>query len=138
MVDKVLMGLIRVNRHRLRHLREETEVKGCMHLILFYVRRTPGASQDEITAFYALDKTSVARDCQKLEDRGWLRRETDPCNRRRNCLYLTEAGIAEVTSLDEHYERYAQRLRRGFSDAEWETLLGFLERLEKNSEKESE
>lgn len=138
MADEVMMRLIRVNRHRLRSLREETEVKGCMHLILFYVNRNPGASQDEITAHYALDKTSVARDCQKLEEKGWLRRETDPSNRRRNCLFLTEAGSEEVQVLFAQHDAYAQKLREGFTDEEWETLAGFMQRLEKNAEKKGE
>lgn len=90
MTDPVLSSLVRINRQRIRDLRRRLApcgYLGVMHLIVLYVRRHPGARQEDVACFYAVDKTSVARDARRLEDMGHLRREVDPDNRRQYQLY---------------------------------------------------
>lgn len=50
---------------------------GCP-LIVLYISRHPGSSQEEITGFYALDKASVTRDTRRLEDLGHIERNIIP------------------------------------------------------------
>ena len=95
MATQVLSSMLRINRQRrlvLRRVLAPYGYVGCMHLIVLYARRQPGASQEEIACFYALDKGSVARDARRLEDMGHIRRETAPGNRRQYQLFLTPAG----------------------------------------------
>ena len=100
MTDPVLSSLVRINRQRIRDLRRRLApcgYLGVMHLIVLYVRRHPGARQEDVACFYAVDKTSVARDARRLEDMGHLRREVDPDNRRQYQLYLRHIrrGLAD-------------------------------------------
>ena len=63
-MDPVLSSLLRINRQRMRALRRSLapyQYVGVMHLIVLYTGRSPGARQEDIACFYALDKTSVAR-----------------------------------------------------------------------------
>ena len=85
MTDPVLSSLVRINRQRIRDLRRRLApcgYLGVMHLIVLYVRRHPGARQEDVACFYAVDKTSVARDARRLEDMGavTIRTPARPCS----------------------------------------------------------
>lgn len=136
MRDSVLSSLLRINRQRMRVLRQALAPHGyvgSMHLIVLYVRRHPGASQEEAASFYAMDKTSVARDARRLEDMGHIRRAFAPDNRRQYQLFLTEAGQAMAEVIDRTHEAFQRRLSAGISGEDWRTLAELLGRLEENS-----
>ena len=135
-MDPVLSSLLRINRQRMRALRRSLapyQYVGVMHLIVLYTGRSPGARQEDIACFYALDKTSVARDARRLEDMGHLRREVDPDNRRQYQLYLTGAGRDMLPLLEAAYQAFSEKLSAGISGEAWQTLQALLKRLEENS-----
>ena len=69
MLHAALSSLLRIDRHRRRALRKALapcQYVGTMHLIVRYISRNPGASQEEIACFFALDKASAARDAKRL------------------------------------------------------------------------
>ncbi len=135
MPNPVLASLLRINRQRMRQLRQELEpysYVGTMHLIVLYTRRNPGASQEEIAQHYALDKASVARDARRLEEMGHIRRQMDPKDRRQYQLYLTEAGRRLLPVLDGVQERFAEQISQGMTPEEWETLIRLLGQVEQN------
>lgn len=135
MPDPVLSSLLRINRQRVRVLRQilaPLQYTGSMHLIANYTFRHPGASQEEIAAFYAIDKTSLARDARKLEDLGHICREVNPDNRRQYRLYLTDAGAKIIPVIHESYDKFAASLSEGISPEEWQQLETLLAKLEKN------
>lgn len=137
MPDPVLSSILRINRQRLRALRlalTPYQYVGNMHLIVSYTFQHPGASQEEIAAFYALDKTSLARSARRLEDMGHIRREINPHNRRQYRLYLTEAGAKIIPVIHEAYDKFAATLAEGISPEEWQQLKILLEKLEANCE----
>ena len=136
MRDPVLASLLRINRQRMRYLRRALapwQYVGSMHLIVLYAGRNPGASQEDVACFYALDKTSVARDARRLEDMGHLRREVDPGNRRQYQLSLTEAGQGMIPVLERAYAAFAAKISGGISPEDWQHLQELLKRLEDNS-----
>jgi len=136
MRDPVLASLLRINRQRMRYLRRALapwQYVGSMHLIVLYAGRNPGASQEDVACFYALDKTSVARDARRLEDMGHLRREVDPGNRRQYQLFLTEAGQGMIPVLERAYAAFAAKISGGISPEDWQHLQELLKRLEDNS-----
>ena len=136
MPDPLLSTLLRINRQRLRSLRQALSPYGyigVMHLIMFYANRKPGASQEEIACFYAVDKGSVARDARRLEDMGHIIRQVNPDNRRQYQLYLTEAGTAFIPTLNSTYDSFSKRLSQGIPEDDWQRLTVLLQQLEENS-----
>jgi len=136
MENSVLSSLLRINRQRmlaLRHVLVPYQYVGVMHLIVAYTARNPGASQEEIACFYALDKTSVARDAKRLEEMGHIRREFAPDNRRQYQLFLTDGGREMAAVLQRFYEDFHRRLSAGIPAGDWEALELLLKRLEANS-----
>ena len=49
---------------------------GAMHMILLYIARNPGTTQDAIVSHMYIDKCNVARRTKRLEELGYIRRET--------------------------------------------------------------
>lgn len=136
MTDPVLSSILRINRQRLRILRHTVltphQYVGVMHLIVGYIGRHPGASQEEIVCFYALDKANVARSARRLEDMGHIRREIDPDNRRQYQLFLTSAGEEMFSIIDRAHEDFQHMLSAGVDPGDWQLLASLLQRLEKN------
>ena len=62
--------------------------------LMAYVLEHPGCTQGEIASFLYISAASVATSCKRLEKEGLLERRVDPVNRRKNQLYVTEAGEA--------------------------------------------
>lgn len=139
MSDPVLTSLLRINRRRMVALRQVLTPHGYvgfMHLILTYTARHPGASQEEICTFYALDKASTARDARRLEDAGHIRREIDPANRRQYQLFLTPQGEEMVKIIDQTHEEFLRSLSAGIAPEDWEKLTELLGIAEENSHRE--
>ena len=135
MEQSVLSSLLRINRNRRRALKcalAPYQYVGVMHLIVLYVSRHPGSSQEEITCFYALDKASVARDARRLEDLGHIERVVTPENRRQYKLFLTEAGCDMIRVIDRASEQFQQTLAAHISAEDWKRLEILLRRLEEN------
>lgn len=135
MEKPVLSSLLRINRYHRKALRcalAPYQYVGVMHLIVLYINRNPGSSQEEITGFYALDKASVARDARRLEDLGHIQRNKIPENRRQYRLYLTDAGRDMVRVIDRAAEQFQKILAASISPEDWTQLELLLKRLEEN------
>lgn len=131
----VMSSLLRINRHHRRALKcalAPYGYVGVMHLIVLYISRHPGSSQEEITSFYALDKASVARDARRLEDLGHIERNILPENRRQYKLDLTDAGRDMIRVIDRAEEQFQKSLTAGISPEDWAQLEILLKRLEEN------
>lgn len=60
----------------------------------------PGLDQTRLTDRSALDRSSITKCVEKLEQRGAIRREIDAADKRARCLYPTEAGLALLDSVN--------------------------------------
>lgn len=133
MPDPILMSLLRINRRRMMDMRKALvpyKYSGTMHLIVLYIDKVPGASQEEIVCFHGLDKGSVARDAKKLEDMGHIYREISPEDRRQYRLYLTEEGKAFLPMIRKVHDEFGERLASGMTEAEREQLEKLLAKVE--------
>ena len=132
----LLCYLNRLNRRRVAYLRQELnphQYGGIMHLLMRYISKHPGASQDEVREYYALDKTSVCRDARRLEELGHIRRQIDESNRRQNQLFLTEAGEAFLPVIDNAYDEFSKKLTGEMTSEELDTLIQLLKKLDANT-----
>lgn len=135
MEKSVMSSLLRINRcHRkaLKCALAPYQYVGVMHLIVLYVSRHPGSSQEEITGFYALDKASVARDARRLEDLGHIERNIIPENRRQYKLFLTDTGREMIRIIDRAEDQFQKSLAADISPEDWGQLELLLKRLEEN------
>lgn len=102
---------------------------GAMHMILLYISRNPGTTQDAIVSHMYIDKCNVARRTKRLEELGYIRRETGKVDRRENNLFLTEEGEKLVSVIRGYLRDWAKSITRDLNDEERLTLLSLLDRM---------
>lgn len=132
----LLCYLNRLNRRRINHLRQAQspyQYVGIMHLLMRYISKHPGASQDEVREYYTLDKTSVCRDARRLEELGHIRRQIDENNRRQNQLFLTPEGEAFLPTINAAYDSFSKKLVGDMTASELDTLIALLQKLDVNT-----
>jgi DNA-binding MarR family transcriptional regulator len=61
-------------------------------LALRRLKRRPGASQSELADMMEIEKAPAGKIVDRLEERGWIERRTDPVDRRINRIFLTDRG----------------------------------------------
>lgn len=91
---------------------------------------------DENQAFYAerleVEPITLTRIVDRLEEAGWVERQSDPADRRARILHLTDKSRNIVTRLRESVETLFDDMLGGFDAAERATFAALLERIGAN------
>lgn len=87
------------------------------------------AAQAEIGRRLGIDRSDMVAILNGLEGEGYVSRERDPDDRRRNSVTLTLAGRAALTRFDEAITEAEDFFLATFTPAEREKLVGLLGRL---------
>lgn len=125
-LGRALTCLFRGRRQFMDEKLKEHEFAGIMYMILLHVDRHPGTSQDSVAAHLYLDKCSVARRAKKLEELGFLYRETDQTDRRQNKLSLTDKGRALAPVIREYLGQWGSQVTAELTDEEKAELIRLL------------
>ena len=96
--------------------------------LLASVARQPGSHAQEVAEALGLSAPTVSVGLRKLEDEGWLRRETDPDDARAIRLFLTDKAMALVKKVRQMRRQKAAQILGALSVAEREELLKLLEK----------
>jgi DNA-binding MarR family transcriptional regulator len=67
--------------------------------VMNHLYRNPGLTQSELAAILEVEKPSVGRLLDRLEAKGWVRREHDPRDRRAWRVYLAEGSAPQMRAL---------------------------------------
>lgn len=132
-----LAGLLgyQVRRAQLRAFGTFAQAAGQLGLtpmlfgVLVVLDEQPGATQADIAEALGADPSTMVRLLDSLEQRGWVKREPSPVDRRSTLPILTEAGralLAEAMPLVVESDR---RISTRLSVAQRETLLALLREL---------
>jgi DNA-binding MarR family transcriptional regulator len=89
----------------------------------------PGLDQASAGEFTGTDKSTVVSLADRMERRGLLTRVTDPSDRRRRRLYLTEEGKALLARLIPVVDQLSDDILGRLGDTERETLVPVLLKL---------
>lgn len=99
--------------------------------IIAVLGRYPGLTASQIVDRTVMDKVSVSRAVNRLLERGLLKRSTDGTDRRYRNLELTERlGRKVFDSIVPRARKYERALLGAFSEAEIQTMVELLERLQ--------
>ena len=86
------------------------------------------AAQAEIGRRLGIDRSDMVAILNELQDEGYVSRERDPSDRRRNSVVLTEAGQAALERFDRAIDDAEEAFLASFSPAERKMLAALLER----------
>ena len=89
-------------------------------LVLMYLAAHGSSNQAAIADEFEIDKGSIAKTVSKLEEKGLVRREENPQNRREKLLELTPAAGEIITAMRSAHEGLGGVLFAGLSAEEIE------------------
>jgi len=121
---------VRINRKM-----KELGLSAGQFFVLMVLADKQGITQDHLAGILLIDKGSIARAVNVLEEKGIVKRITDENNRRAVKLYLTETGnklIPDVVKIDREWEEAAFS---GLSEEERKQAKLLLYRISENSYK---
>ena len=120
-------------RYREREL-ADTGLAGCQTPYLMALYRHEGLTQEELARYLNVNKSSVTRQLAALEEKGYIRREPDPQDRRSLLVYPTEKAN-ELRERMRHVLRdWSDYLTADFTEAERETLSRLMSRVADRAE----
>ena len=102
--------------------------------ILFCLAREEGVTQLELSHRAGLKPPTVSVALRRLEDEGYIVRESDDDDKRASRVFLSEKGHALEKENKERFERVDNEMMRGFSEEETELLRSMLLRIRDNLE----
>lgn len=91
----LMMAIARTRRAWNNHVKEVALTLGIpdsYRTVISYLHRNPGASQRNIAEFADITTSAINQTVKSMQEEGYLRKETDDCDKRHSKLYLTEKG----------------------------------------------
>ena len=103
----LMMAMARTRRAWNNHVKEVAHSIGIpdsYRMIISFLHRNPGANQRNIAEFADVTTSAVNQTVKSMQEEGYLKKETDDCDKRHSKLFLTEKG-----------EKVAEKLRERLS-----------------------
>ena len=107
----------------------DTGLAGCQTPYLTALCRHPGISQEELARELNVNKSSVTRQLTVLEEKGYVRREPDPGDKRSMLVYPTERAQAFMPRLFQCYREWSDYLTQDFTEDEKAQLSALMARI---------
>jgi MarR family transcriptional regulator for hemolysin len=101
-------------------------------VILVWLERNPGLSQNELAGLVEVEPITVARLVDKLEARGAVERRADPADRRIRRLHLTDAAAPLLKQVHAYREESLELVGEGVSASALKTTVETLLRMKAN------
>jgi DNA-binding MarR family transcriptional regulator len=118
----------------LRHV--DTALTGPQFAVMTAVAAYPRVDQGSLANCVALDRSTMADVCRRLEDRALIQRDTAPADGRRKLLSLTDEGESVLEDVTRRVARLNTRLMDGDEEvAEFTELLVLLDQLSERWER---
>ena len=125
-----------INLHDLSHvMRLLHEGKGSQKRILIMLNEVGSITQRELTERLGIQPGSVSEVIAKLEDAGYIIRNTSEEDRRTMTIELTETGKKRALEIKEERNRRHEEMFSCLSDDEKNTLLSLFEKINSDWEK---
>jgi DNA-binding MarR family transcriptional regulator len=105
------------------------ELTPVQYAILSRLAEHPGIDQVSLAGLAAIDTSTGATVCARLEEKGLLERKVIPHNRRQRALSITAEGTRLLDGLESGAQRLRQRLLAPLNPEEQALFMGLLEKL---------
>jgi DNA-binding MarR family transcriptional regulator len=101
--------------------------------VLMLLYKEQNIMQETLVRHYHLDKGTIARSVRKLEDAGYIRRITDPGNRRAVRLFLTKKGESAAPLLHAIDREWEEQICAGLPEKDKQILKTLMRTVAENS-----
>ena len=114
-----------------RHSRISAEdLQGGHYAFVLAICRAPGRSQEELARELCLNKSTVARNLNYLEEKGYIERRSLPNDKRQLSVYPTDKMLSVLPQIREASFEWRTLLSEGIPQKELEIFNSVLEQME--------
>ena len=106
------------------------DLQSSHYAFVLAICREPGRSQEELARELCLNKSTVARNLNALEEKGYIVRNPLPNDKRQFAVYPTEKLISIVPELRSVSDEWMTLLSEGIPQSELEVFSSVLERMQ--------
>lgn len=106
------------------------DLQATHYAFVLAICREPGRSQEELAKELCLNKSTVARNLNCLEEKGYITRNALPMDKRQFSVYPTEKMLAVLPEIKSASGEWMSLLSEGISKEELEIFNSVLERME--------
>ena len=92
--------------------------------------REPGRSQEELARELCINKSTVTRNLTCLEEKGYIKREPIPSDRRQFAVYPTDKMLSVLPEIKRASEEWMELLSEGIGEDELRIFNSVLERMQ--------
>ncbi|MCG8596532.1 MAG: MarR family transcriptional regulator [Kiloniellales bacterium] len=100
--------------------------------VLVHLAPRQGINQSTLADILELDNVTLGRHVDRLEATGWLKRRSDPADRRAWCLHLTKKAQPVLDHMEGLAVRTQQEALNGISVSELDRLMATLMSIKRN------
>lgn len=98
-------------------------------LMILWDYRERTLRQAELAVLLVVNRASIGSVLERMERSGWIRRVTDPADRRAIHVSLSEAGIAKLKEVRSPYYELLSSVFEGVSESDCGAQIRFFDRL---------
>lgn len=119
-----------------RHSRVSAEdIQSGQYAFVLAICREPGRSQEEIARDLCINKSTVTRNLNCLEEKGYIKRDPLPNDKRQLSVYPTEKMLAVLPEVRAASREWMHQLSEGIPEDELYIFNSVLERMETKARK---
>lgn len=111
---------------------DSTGVFHAQHRLLMLIAKNPDASQVDLAKMMDVSTATIAVSLKKLENGGYIKRETVQDDNRLNKIIITEKGNKVVSQSREIFEYTDKLVMDGITDEEKLTIYNILKKIDDN------
>jgi len=120
--------------HRKAHQRMASKLKGYdidagQFFFLRYLFKNQGITQEEMVKYLYLDKATVSKGIKKLEQLGYITRNINSEDKRKNCVYPNEKAILIRENMDRFHNEIRDYLFHALNKEEYRQLGKILKKI---------
>lgn len=109
------------------------DLQSCHYAYALAVCREPSRSQEEIAKELCVNKSTVARNLNYLEEKGYIERKPLPCDKRQFSVYPSEKLLSVLPEIRAASEEWMNLLSDGIPQNELEIFNSVLSRMQEKA-----
>ena len=109
------------------------DLQSCHYAFALAICGEPGRSQEELAQELCVNKSTVARNLNYLEEKGYISRQPLPNDKRQFSVYPTEKMLDVLPEIKETSQSWMALLSEGISEADMQVFDSVLSRMQKRA-----
>lgn len=131
-ISNLLVQICKQRRNKSNALLAELDLHGGQDILLYYLSVKDGQTISELTEKMCIQFPTISNMANRMETRGFIKKEKDTTDQRVSRLYLTAKGKQAYNQISKIWKQMEKLVSKNLSAEERETLKNLLEKVLKN------